>query len=90
MIPVLPGGELEVLLEHSIDLCRRGVDTQSEPCQRFFRDGLTISFTKIMTDEAVSSWRLKTNTWLTLFYVFIPGSTYISAFSRIASEWLNW
>ena len=57
MIPVLPGGELEVLLEHSIDLCRRGVDTQSEPCQRFFRDGLTISFTKIMTDEAVSSWR---------------------------------
>jgi len=57
VIPVLPGGELELLLEHSIELCKRGVDTQSEPCQRFFRDGLTISFTKIMTDEAVSSWR---------------------------------
>ena len=57
VIPVLPGGELEILLEHSIELCKRGIDTQSEPCQRFFRDGLTISFTKIMTDEAVSSWR---------------------------------
>ena len=25
VIPVLPGGELEVLLEHSIDLCRWNV-----------------------------------------------------------------
>ena len=57
VIPVLPGGELELLLDHSTELCRRGLDTQSEPCQRFFRDGLTVSFTKIMTDEAVSSWR---------------------------------
>ena len=57
VIPVLPGGELEVLLEAAIDLCNRGVDTQSEHCQRFFREGLTVSFTKIMTDEAVSSWR---------------------------------
>ena len=43
-----------------------------------------------MTDEAVSSWRYSDKTWLTLFYAFIPGSTYTSAFSRIASEWLNW
>ena len=33
------------------------IDTQSEPCQRFFRDGLTTSFTKILTDEAVSGWK---------------------------------
>ena len=57
VIPVLPGGELEVLLEHCIELCRRKLDTDSEECQRFFREGLTISFQKIMTDEAVSSWR---------------------------------
>ncbi len=32
-------------------------DTRSEACQRFFREGLTISFTKILTDEAVSGWK---------------------------------
>lgn len=26
-------------------------------CQRFYREGLTISFTKILTDEAVNSWK---------------------------------
>lgn len=30
-----------------------------EACQRFFRDGLTISFTKILTDEAVSGWKFE-------------------------------
>jgi len=34
-----------------------GLDTRSEHCQRFFREGLTVSFTKIMTDEAVSGWK---------------------------------
>lgn len=34
-----------------------GLDTRSEACQRFFREGLTISFTKILTDEAVNSWK---------------------------------
>ena len=33
------------------------LDTRSEACQRFFRDGLTISFTKILTDEAVNGWK---------------------------------
>ena len=56
---------LEILLP-----CRRGVDTQSEPCQRFFRDGLTISFTKIMTDEAVSSWRSETKNLADSFSCF--------------------
>ncbi|XP_076067071.1 ubiquitin carboxyl-terminal hydrolase-like faf isoform X3 [Oratosquilla oratoria] len=59
VVPVLPKGELEVLLEASIDLCTRGVDTRSEACQRFFREGLTISFTKILTDEAVNSWKFE-------------------------------
>ncbi|XP_043240414.1 probable ubiquitin carboxyl-terminal hydrolase FAF-X isoform X2 [Amphibalanus amphitrite] len=59
VIPVLPGGELEVLLNAAIDLCKRGLDTRSEPCQRFFRDGLTTSFTKILTDDAVSGWKFE-------------------------------
>jgi ubiquitin carboxyl-terminal hydrolase 9/24 len=58
VIPVLPKGELEVLLDYSIRLTRAGgADKNCEPCQRFYREGLLISFTKIMTDEAVSSWR---------------------------------
>ncbi|XP_060591415.1 probable ubiquitin carboxyl-terminal hydrolase FAF-X, partial [Ruditapes philippinarum] len=57
VVPVLPGGELELLLNASIKLCREGLDTRSEACQRFFREGLTVSFSKIMTDEAVSGWK---------------------------------
>lgn len=34
-----------------------GLDVRSEACQRFFREGLTVSFTKILTDEAVNSWK---------------------------------
>ncbi|GIY19651.1 probable ubiquitin carboxyl-terminal hydrolase FAF-X [Caerostris extrusa] len=59
VVPVLPKGELEVLLDASINLCKIGLDTRSEVCQRFFRDGLTISFTKILTDEAVSGWKFE-------------------------------
>ncbi|XP_071440611.1 ubiquitin carboxyl-terminal hydrolase 9X isoform X2 [Hetaerina americana] len=58
VVPVLPDQELEVLLQASIDLCRKGLDVRSEACQRFFREGLTVSFTKILTDEAVNSWKL--------------------------------
>lgn len=39
-----------------------------EACQRFFRDGLTISFTKILTDEAVSGWKFEIHVSL----YFIP------------------
>uniref|UniRef100_A0A673JPZ7 ubiquitinyl hydrolase 1 n=1 Tax=Sinocyclocheilus rhinocerous TaxID=307959 RepID=A0A673JPZ7_9TELE len=35
------------------------LDVRCEACQRFFRDGLTISFTKILTDEAVSGWKFE-------------------------------
>ncbi|EDO35056.1 predicted protein [Nematostella vectensis] len=57
VVPVLPKGELEVLLDVSIKLCRAGLDTKSEDCQRFFRDGLTTSFHKILNDEAVNGWK---------------------------------
>ena len=33
------------------------LDTKSEECQRFFRDGLTTSFHKILNDEAVNGWK---------------------------------
>lgn len=38
-------------------MCKKGLDTKSEACQRFFREGLTTSFKKILTDDAVSSWK---------------------------------
>ncbi|XP_045433076.1 probable ubiquitin carboxyl-terminal hydrolase FAF-X isoform X7 [Pipistrellus kuhlii] len=64
VVPVLPKGELEVLLEAAIDLSKKGLDVKSEACQRFFRDGLTISFTKILMDEAVSGWKFEIHGWL--------------------------
>lgn len=57
VVPVLPKGELEVLLETAVRLGKAGVDVKSEGCLRFYREGLVVSFTKIMTDEAVSNWR---------------------------------
>lgn len=57
VVPVLPGGHLETLLAASIDLAKKDLDEKCEPCQRFYREGLTISFTKILTDDAVSSWK---------------------------------
>ncbi|XP_046853983.1 probable ubiquitin carboxyl-terminal hydrolase FAF-X [Xenia sp. Carnegie-2017] len=57
VVPVLPKCELEILLRTSIKLCRAGLDTKSEQCQRFFREGLTVSFQKILNDDAVHSWK---------------------------------
>ena len=34
VIPVLPKGELEVLLEASIELAKAGIDNKSDACQR--------------------------------------------------------
>ncbi|KAK4027909.1 probable ubiquitin carboxyl-terminal hydrolase FAF-X [Daphnia magna] len=59
VVPVLPKCELEILLDAAINLCKRELDTRSEACQRFFQDGLTKSFTKILTDDAVSSWKFE-------------------------------
>ncbi len=57
VVPVLPKNELELLLDASILLCRNKTDTKSEHCQRFFRDSLMLSFIKILTDEAVNTWK---------------------------------
>ncbi|KAL5475916.1 hypothetical protein EMCRGX_G025794 [Ephydatia muelleri] len=38
-------------------LCKAGTDIHSEPCQRFFKDGLATSFIRILTDEAVTTWK---------------------------------
>ncbi|KAM6149271.1 ubiquitin carboxyl-terminal hydrolase 9X-like [Rhynchocyon petersi] len=59
VVPVLPDGELEVLLEAAIDLSKRGIDIKSEACQHFFRNGLTVSFMKILMDEAVIDWKFE-------------------------------
>ncbi|KAI5714812.1 hypothetical protein M8J77_005865 [Diaphorina citri] len=57
VVPVLPEQELECLIKAAIELCKTNSDVDSEPCQRFFREGLSISFTKILTDDAVHSWK---------------------------------
>jgi hypothetical protein len=57
IVPVLPKSELECLLNASIRLCKLKLDTKSEHCQRFFRDGLTVSFVRVMTDDAVNTWK---------------------------------
>ncbi|BES97389.1 ubiquitin carboxyl-terminal hydrolase [Nesidiocoris tenuis] len=57
VVPVLPDQELELLIQAAIDLSRTGDDMHVAACQRFYREGLTISFTKILTDEAVNSWK---------------------------------
>ncbi|XP_060232828.1 probable ubiquitin carboxyl-terminal hydrolase FAF-X isoform X1 [Meriones unguiculatus] len=64
VVPVLPKGELEVLLEASIDLSKKGLDAKSEACQRFFRDVLTVSFTKILTDETMSGWKFEIHRYI--------------------------
>ena len=58
IVPVLPKNELETLLDAAIALCRHKVDTKSEPCQRFFRDALSVSFMRVLGDEAVGTWKL--------------------------------
>ena len=37
-------------------LLHQGLDGKSEPCQRFFRDGLTLSFVRVLDDDAVNVW----------------------------------
>ena len=68
VVPVLPKNELENLLDAAISLCRQNLDTKSEPCQRFFREGLIISFTKVLTDDAVNTW--KYDIYVCFFLIF--------------------
>ncbi|XP_065644318.1 ubiquitin carboxyl-terminal hydrolase 9X isoform X4 [Hydra vulgaris] len=59
IIPVLPKAELESLMTAAIKLSRKELDTKSEACQRFFSEGMTISFTKVLMDDAVSTWKFE-------------------------------
>lgn len=57
IVPVLPEQELECLLNAAIELTAAGCDHDCDPCMRFYRDALTMSFLKILTDEAVNTWK---------------------------------
>ncbi|CAH0691384.1 unnamed protein product [Chilo suppressalis] len=57
VVPVLPEQELEALLVAATELAAKGEDGNNQLCQRFYNDALTLSFTKILTDDAVSSWK---------------------------------
>ena len=57
IVPVLPDQELECLLNYAIKLTKAGVDHECDPCMRFYRESLYISFMKILTDDAVNSWK---------------------------------
>lgn len=57
VVPVMPEQELECLLNAAIKLSEGNVDNECEPCLKFYRDELTTSFIKILTDEAVNSWK---------------------------------
>ena len=80
VIPVLPKGELEVLLDATIRLCKQGYDVRSEPCQRFIREGLTTSFTKILTDEAVNGWKFEIHVRLDSKKCLLKDMTFHSIF----------
>lgn len=57
VVPVLPEQELEILLNYSVELAKAGIDQNCELCVRFYRESLTVSFMKILTDEAVNMWK---------------------------------
>ena len=41
------------------------LDVRCEACQRFFKEGLMTSFVKILTDEAVSGWKMEIHVCIT-------------------------
>ncbi|CAF4271256.1 unnamed protein product, partial [Rotaria sp. Silwood2] len=57
VVPVLPDGELIKCLRAVVRLAAHKIDTKSDSCQRFIRDSLVNSFTKILCDEAVQTWK---------------------------------
>lgn len=58
IVPVLPDQELVSLLNVSIAFCKKRLDINNEGCQKFFRDAMLLSFTRILTDDAVNSWKV--------------------------------
>lgn len=57
IVPVLPDQELVSLINISIALGKKGLDINNESCYKFYRDALVVSFTRILTDDAVNSWK---------------------------------
>ena len=57
VVPILPNDSLEVWLDAAIKLCQAGSDTQSEPCQTFFREWLGTSFRKLTMGENLEIWK---------------------------------
>ncbi|XP_013166422.1 PREDICTED: probable ubiquitin carboxyl-terminal hydrolase FAF-X, partial [Papilio xuthus] len=57
VVPVLPEQELETLVLAATELAVSGEDVNNPYCQRFYNDALTLAFTKILTDDAVASWK---------------------------------
>jgi hypothetical protein len=51
------GRRLKDCIVDGISYTFTGRDTECEACQEFFRDGLTLSFNRILTDEMVLSWK---------------------------------
>ena len=45
-----------------------GLDIKSENCQRFIKDGMTISFNKIFLDDAVSTWKFEIHVSFDIFH----------------------
>ena len=45
-------------------------DTEVEACQRFFRDGLTLSFNRILTHKAVATWKadIQVHVYMYMYY----------------------
>ncbi|XP_066928951.1 ubiquitin carboxyl-terminal hydrolase 9X-like [Clytia hemisphaerica] len=64
IIPVLPKAELEILMDATIKLAKKGLDVKSENCQRFIKEGMTISFNKILLDDAVSTWKFEIHKYI--------------------------
>ncbi|CAF4746675.1 unnamed protein product [Pieris macdunnoughi] len=56
VVPVLPEQELESLLIAATELAKKGEDVNDPGCQRFYNEAITLSFTKILTDDAVPLW----------------------------------
>jgi len=56
-VPVLANGELIRCVRAAIRLAAAKVDTKNELCQRFYRDCIVSSFTKILCDDAVNGWK---------------------------------
>jgi hypothetical protein len=46
-----------MLLRAAIKLSLAGADKECTECQRFYKEGLTLSFTRILTDDAVNTWK---------------------------------